>query len=81
MNILAARIATLEAQGIRFCSLADFPDTHSAYNENTGTLRAYRGRKIGQALNVMAARYARQHGARHISWLDRPVGREGVIIC
>lgn len=60
MNILAARIATLEAQGIRFCSLADLPDIHSVYNENTGALRAYRGRKIGQAMNVMAARYARQ---------------------
>lgn len=124
-------IASLEAQGIRFCSLADFPDTpetlhkfyelnyavvldipgenwdytaypqffqerilgaawfrragqllavdgdtwagfasvifnpesQSAYNATTGVIRAYRGRKIGLALKIVAARYARQHGA------------------
>ena len=126
-------IDSLSAQGIRFCSLADFPDTrvtrrklyklnstfvldipnqqdhhleypefekyvleapwfrregqllavdgrawvglaavglspemHSAYNAVTGLLRAYRGRKIGLALKVLAARYARQCGARQI---------------
>lgn len=125
-------IAALEAQGIRFCALADFPDTpetrhklydlnisyvldhsgttapwtfpgfdefviqapwfcregqllavdgekwvgmvavslfpenHSAYNLHTGVLPAYRGRKIAQSLKVLAARYARQHGAQSI---------------
>jgi GNAT superfamily N-acetyltransferase len=126
-------IAALEAQGIRFCSLADFPDTpetrrklydlnvtnvldipgvdgipwtypgfeefvvrapwfrregqllavdgdtwvglaavsltpetQGACNEHTGVLRACRGRKIAQALKVMAVRYARQHGAQMI---------------
>ena len=126
-------IAALEAQGMRFCSLADFPDTsetrrklydlnvtneldipgtnnipftypefetfvlraawfrregqllavngddwvglaavsitpetQSAYNEHTGVLRAYRGRKIAQALKVLAVRYARQNGERQI---------------
>jgi GNAT superfamily N-acetyltransferase len=127
-------IAALEAQGIRFCSLADFPDTpdtrrkfydlnfstvvdipgedwdfaaypaffersilgapkfrregqllavdgntwaglaavslspetRSAYNATTGMIRLYRGRKIAQALKIMAARYARQHDANQI---------------
>lgn len=126
-------IASLEAEGIQFCSLADFPDTpetrrklydlnstseldipnmdgnqtgfaefekcvfnatwfrregqilavdgetwvglaavslnpenQSAYNEHTGVLRAYRGRKIAQSLKILAASYARQHGARQI---------------
>lgn len=121
-------IAALEAGGIRFCSLADFPDTpetrrqlydlnyqydpeilsvipafadfehflfpapwfrregqllavegdtwvglaaislkpetQSSYNENTVVQPAYRGRKIAQALKVLATRYARQHGAQ-----------------
>ena len=127
-------IAALEAQGIRFCSLADFPDTpetrskfydlnfsivvdipgedwdytaypeffkknildvprfrrgaqllavdgerwvglaavslspetQNAYNATTGVIRLYRGRKIAQALKIMAARYARQHDAKQI---------------
>ena len=42
------------------------PETHSAYNATTGVIRAYRRRKIAQALKVMAARYARQHGAIQI---------------
>jgi GNAT superfamily N-acetyltransferase len=33
---------------------------------HTGVLSAYRGRKIALALKVLAARYARQHGAREI---------------
>lgn len=125
-------IAALEEQGIRFCSLADFPDTpetrrrlyelnelnrldmpgnagttwpfeefehyvieakwfqrggqllavdgdrwaglaavmltpdapEGAYNAHTGVLREYRGRKIAQSLKVLAARYARENGAR-----------------
>lgn len=128
-------IAALEAQGIRFCALADFPDTpetrrkfyelnlavvrdipgedwdftayplffkdhivgaawfrregqllavdgddfvglgsvslhpetHSAYNATTGVIRTYRGRKIALALKVLAARYARQHGALRVN--------------
>lgn len=43
------------------------PETHSAYNSTTGVVDVYRGRKIAQALKVMAARYARQNGARSIS--------------
>jgi GNAT superfamily N-acetyltransferase len=39
------------------------PESQEAYNEHTGVLRAYRGRKIAQALKILAARYARQHGA------------------
>ena len=126
-------IAGLESQGLRFCSLADFPDLpetrrklydlniiteldvpgsddilwtytefdkfvfqapwfcpagqllavdgeiwagmaavslssdgQSAYNEHTGVLRTHRGRKIAQALKVIALRYARQNGAQVI---------------
>lgn len=129
-----ADITQLESQGIRFCSLADFPDTpetqrkfyelnlaivrdipgenwdyaaypaffqerirgakwfrpesqllavegeawvglaavrlipeaEEAYNATTGVIRGYRRRKIALALKVLAARYARQHGARQI---------------
>lgn len=43
------------------------PDTRNAYNLHTGVARAYRGRKIAQALKVMAGRYARQHGMRTIT--------------
>lgn len=39
----------------------------SAYNATTGVIREYRGRKIAQALKVMAAHYARSKGAREIS--------------
>jgi GNAT superfamily N-acetyltransferase len=42
------------------------PETHSAYNERTGVLSAYRGRKIAQALKVLAARYARRQGASRL---------------
>ena len=49
-----------------FASVSLSPETQSAHNATTGVIRAYRGRKIGLALKVMAARYARQHGARMI---------------
>lgn len=49
-----------------FASVSLSPETRSAYNVSTGVIEAYRGRKIGLALKVLAARYARQHGARHI---------------
>jgi len=39
------------------------PETRSAYNAHTGVRRAYRGKKIAQALKVFAVRYARQNGA------------------
>jgi GNAT superfamily N-acetyltransferase len=38
------------------------PETRSAYNAHTGVLHAYRGQKIGQALKILAVRYARQNG-------------------
>jgi GNAT superfamily N-acetyltransferase len=62
-------VAALEDQGIRFCSLADFPNTpemQSAYNLHTGVRHAYRGRKIAQALKIKAALYARQHKMRFL---------------
>jgi GNAT superfamily N-acetyltransferase len=49
-----------------FASVSLSPETQSAYNETTGVLPAYRGRKIGLALKVLAARFARQHGARQV---------------
>lgn len=48
---------------VGFASVSLSPGTQSAYNATTGVIRAYRGRKIAQALKIMAARYARQHGA------------------
>jgi GNAT superfamily N-acetyltransferase len=48
--------------GLAAVSLA--PDTHSAYNQHTGVMRAFRGRKIAQALKIMALRYARQSSAQ-----------------
>jgi len=43
-----------------------YPRTCSAYNATTGVIRSYRGRKIAQALKVLAARYAREHGATRL---------------
>ena len=43
-----------------------YPKTVSAYNATTGVIRSHRGRKIAQALKVLAARYAREHGATRI---------------
>jgi GNAT superfamily N-acetyltransferase len=43
------------------------PETRSAYNAHTGVRRAYRGKKIAQALKVFAARYARQNGTLNMT--------------
>jgi GNAT superfamily N-acetyltransferase len=43
------------------------PDNQTAYNAYTGVLPAYQGRKIGQALKILAIRYARQHGSTRIA--------------
>jgi GNAT superfamily N-acetyltransferase len=51
---------------VGFASVSLSPETQRAYNATTGVVRAYRGRKIAQALKIMAARYARQHGAQMI---------------
>jgi GNAT superfamily N-acetyltransferase len=51
---------------VGFASVSLSPETQSAYNATTGVIRAYRGRKIAQVLKIMAARYARQHGAQMI---------------
>ncbi len=50
-------------QWIGMAPVSLYPETHSAYNEHTGVLPAYRGRKIATSLKVLAARYARQNGA------------------
>ncbi len=42
------------------------PETQSAYNATTWVIRAYRGKNIGLALKILAARYARQCGARQV---------------
>ena len=39
-------------------------EDRSAYNQHTGVLCAYRGRKIAQSLKLLAARYARARGAQ-----------------
>ena len=51
---------------IGFVAVMLTPDTQGAYNAMTGVIRAYRGRKIAQALKVMAICYARQNGAWRI---------------
>lgn len=53
-------------QWIGFASVSLQPEKKRAYNATTGVVRAYRGRNIALALKVLAARYARQHGARQI---------------
>lgn len=51
---------------VGFASVSLLPESQSAYNATTGVIRAYRGRKIGLALKILAARYARQHGAQTV---------------
>jgi DNA-binding transcriptional MerR regulator len=53
-------------QWIGMAAVSLFPETRSAYNEHTGVLPAYRGRKIATSLKVLAARYARQNGASRL---------------
>lgn len=53
-------------QWVGFASVSLQPEKKRAYNATTGVVRAYRGRNIALALKVLAARYARQHGARQI---------------
>ncbi len=42
------------------------PEKRGAYNLMTGVLRSYRGRKIAQALKLLAIRYAKAQGAIYI---------------
>jgi RimJ/RimL family protein N-acetyltransferase len=59
----------LAADGDQWVGMAPvgvFPEDRTAYNEHTGVLPAYRGRKIATSLQVLAARYARQNGAERI---------------
>ena len=51
---------------IGFAAVNLFPENQDACNATTGVIREYRGRKIALALKVLAARYARQHGARTV---------------
>lgn len=54
-------------QMVGFASVRLFPETNRAYNATTGVIRPYRGRKIGLALKVLAARYARSQGAQRVT--------------
>jgi GNAT superfamily N-acetyltransferase len=59
----------LAVDGERWVGMAPvsvFPDTCTAYNLHTGVLPDYRDRKIATSLQVLAARYARRHGADRI---------------
>jgi GNAT superfamily N-acetyltransferase len=58
----------LTADGAAWVGLTfvTFPPGGAAVNEMTGVLRAYRGRKIAQALKVLAVRAARAGGAAAI---------------
>jgi len=51
---------------VGFSAVSLFPDQRNAWNATTGVIRSYRGRKIALALKVLAARYARLHGARTV---------------
>jgi GNAT superfamily N-acetyltransferase len=51
---------------IGFTAVSLFPENQNAWNATTGVIRSYRGRKIALALKVLAARYARLHGARTV---------------
>jgi GNAT superfamily N-acetyltransferase len=56
----------LAADGDAYVGLAAigyFPERQMAYNMHTGVARAYRGRKLAQALKLLAARRARAYGA------------------
>jgi len=53
-------------QWVGMAPVSVFPDSRTAYNLHTGVLPMYRGRKIATSLKVLAARYARQHGADRI---------------
>ncbi len=48
---------------VGFAAVQLNPENQGAYNAMTGVLPAYRGRKIAQALKILAVRYAREHGA------------------
>lgn len=57
----------LAVDGERFAGLGAVgieSDGVTAFNAFTGVDRAYRGRKIAQALKILAAQYARSQGAR-----------------
>lgn len=56
----------LAADGERWVAMSAVmlvPEKSSSYNLVTGVLREYRGRKLAQALKLLAVAYARQHGA------------------
>ena len=59
----------LAAEGNKIIGLSAvgyFADTNSMENMITGVLPAYRGRKIGQALKLVALRFAKESGADSI---------------
>ena len=63
------QIMALDAAGSAVIGLAAvgfFANTHRASNMITGVDRAYRGRKIAQALKLLTIRYAKEKGASHI---------------
>ena len=59
----------LAAAGDEYVGLAAvgyFEDQNYMYNNITGVLRDYRGRKIAQALKLLTIRYAQAYGAATI---------------
>ena len=56
-------LALAGEEWVGFASVNHNPATCRAYNATTGVIRSYRGRKIAQALKVLAVRYARRQGA------------------
>jgi GNAT superfamily N-acetyltransferase len=54
------------ATAVGLAAVAFYPDTGLAYHNMTGVDSAYRGRKIAQALKLLAIRFGRQIGATHM---------------
>ncbi|MFM8322822.1 MAG: GNAT family N-acetyltransferase [Chloroflexota bacterium] len=65
-QLFAAYGSPAQAEWVGMAAVSLSPDTGGAYNLMTGVLREQRGRKIAQALKLLAARYARANGATYI---------------
>lgn len=58
----AQLVAAAGARWVGLAALGFFPEHAMLYHLTTGVVPAYRGRKIAQALKLLAIRYARRHG-------------------
>lgn len=49
------------ARAVGLSAVSYFAEANAMFNMLTGVARAYRGRKIAQALKLLAIRYAKEH--------------------